>query len=73
MASGGGSGKVVLYVVLGVVGLVVGIQLLQWLVSAVMTLLWYALVVGAVVGVAALVFRAARRSIGGTDRRQLPR
>lgn len=73
MAGGGGSGKVVLYVVLGVIGLVIGIQLIQWLVGAVLTLLWYALVVGAIVGVAALVIRAARRSVSGGSRRQLPR
>lgn len=73
MAGGGGPGKVVLYVVLGVIGLVIGIQLIQWLVGAVLTLLWYALVVGAIVGVAALVIRAARRSVGGGSRRQLPR
>ena len=73
MAGGGGSGKIVLYVVLGIIAVVLGIQLIQWLVGAVLTLLWYALVIGAIVGVAALIIRAARRSVSGNSRRQLPR
>lgn len=73
MANGGGSGKIVLYLVLGVIGLVVTIQLVKWLLAAVISLVWYALVIGAVVGVAALVIRAARRSVGGRNRRELPR
>lgn len=73
MANGGGSGKIVLYLVLGVIGLVVAIQLVKWLLAAVISLVWYALVIGAVVGVAALVIRAARRSVGGRNRRELPR
>ena len=73
MANGGGSEKIVLYLVLGVIGLVVAIQLVKWLLAAVISLVWYALVIGAVVGVAALVIRAARRSVGGRNRRELPR
>lgn len=73
MAGNGGSGKVVLYVVLGIIGVVLAVQLVQWLVGVVLSLVWYALVAGAVIGVAALVIRAARRSVGGRDRRQLPR
>ena len=74
MASGG-TGKVVLYVVLGIaiIGLVIAVQLLKWLLSAVFSLIWYAIVVGVIVGVRALVIRAARRSVGGSNRRQLPR
>lgn len=73
MTQGSGAGKVVLYAVLGIIGVVVGIQVLQWLVGAILTLVWYALVVAVVVGVAMLVVRAARRSVGGSNRRQLPR
>lgn len=73
MAGNGGSGKILLYVVLGVIGVVVGIQILQWLVGAILTALYWALVIGAVVAVTMLVVRAARRSVGGNDRRRLHR
>src|SRR5690606_14355114 len=62
MAQGGGAAKVVLYVVLGVIAVVVGIKVLTWLVDAVLTAMFYALVIGAVVAVTMLVVRAARRS-----------
>jgi len=73
MAQGGGAAKVVLYVVLGVIAVVVGIKVLTWLVDAVLTAMFYALVIGAVVAVTMLVVRAARRSVGGHNRRRLPR
>lgn len=73
MAQGGGAGKVVLYAVLAVIGVYLGIKVLTWLVGVVATALYYALVIGAVVAVAMLVVRVARRSVGGQNRRRLPR
>lgn len=73
MAQGSGAGKFVLYLVLGIVGVVIGIQVLQWLFGALLSLVWLALVTAVIVGVTMLVIRAARRSVGGNDRRRLPR
>lgn len=72
MAQGQGvsAGKVVLYVVLGIIAVVIGIQLIQWVFSA----LWWLLVAGAVVGIGYMLYRAGQRSVGGgRNRRQLPR
>lgn len=73
MAQGGGAGKVLLYVVLGVIAVVLGVQILAWLVDALLTAIFWALAIGAVVAVTMLVIRAARRSVGGRNNRQLPR
>jgi hypothetical protein len=73
MAQGGGAGKVLLYVVLGVIAVVLGIQILTWLVGALLTAVYWGLIIGAVVAVTMLVIRAARRSVGGRNNRQLPR
>lgn len=67
---GGGFGKIVLYVVLGVLGVFIGIQLIQWVLS------WigWAVIIGVTAGVAYLLVKGVRKSVGGgTDRRQLPR
>lgn len=70
---GKGVGRVVLWVVLGVVGLIVLGNIAWWLVSKLVGVLVLTLVVGAIAGVTFLVIRAARRTIsGGRDRRQLP-
>lgn len=64
-------GKVILYVVLGVIGVVVGINVITWLLGGI---LQWLLVLGAVVGVGYLAFKAGQRSVGGgSDRRQIPR
>jgi uncharacterized protein DUF1774 len=66
----GGFGKVVLYVVLGVLAVFIGVQILQWVFS---WLIW-AIIIGVAAGVAYLVVKGVRRSVGGgQDRRQLPR
>lgn len=67
---GGGFGKIVLYVVLGVIGVFLGIQVIQWVLS------WigWAIIIGVTAGVAYLVVRGVRKSVGGgPNRRQLPR
>jgi len=72
MAQGQGvsAGRVVLYVVLGILAVVIGIQVIQWFFSA----LGWLIIAGAVVGVGYLLFRAGQRSVGGRgNRRQLPR
>ena len=71
MAEGGtGFGKVVLYVVLGVLAVVVGVQVIQWFFG----ILGYLIIVAAVIGVGYLVYRAGQRSVGGgRNRGQLPR
>ncbi|HEY8471345.1 MAG TPA: hypothetical protein VIL37_01770 [Natronosporangium sp.] len=68
---GGGFGKIVLWVVLGVLAVFVGIQVLQWLFSWI----FWALFIGVAAGAAYLVIRGVlRRSVGGgQDRRRLPR
>lgn len=64
-------GKLILYVVLGVVGVVVGIQVIGWLLGGV---LQWLLITGAIVGVGYLAFKAGQRSVGGgSNRRQIPR
>lgn len=71
---GSGFGKVVLWIVLGVVGIIVVGQIVGWLIGALWNLLVFTLIIGAIAGVALLVIAAARRSIsGGNDRRRLPR
>jgi cytosine/uracil/thiamine/allantoin permease len=66
----GGFGKFVLYVVLGVLGVFIGIQVIQWVFSW----LGWAIIIGVTAGVAYLVVKGVRRSVtGGQDRRQLPR
>ncbi len=71
MAEGGtGFGKAVLYVVLGVLAVVVGVQVIQWFFG----ILGYLIIIAAVIGVGYLVYRAGQRSVGGgRNRRQLPR
>lgn len=67
---GVGFGRVILYVVLGILAVVIGVQLIQWFFGIV----GWLLIAGAVVGVGYLLFRAGRRSVGGrSNRRQLPR
>jgi Na+/H+-translocating membrane pyrophosphatase len=71
---GGGFGKVVLWVVLGIVGIIVAGWVLGALIGALLKILFAALVIAAIAGVAMLVVRAARRSVSGRgNRRQLPR
>lgn len=73
MEQRGGFGRFVLYVVLGVVGVVIGIWLLGQVISFLLSLVWYAVIIGAIVGVTMLVIRAARRSLSGGSRPRLPR
>lgn len=71
---GGGFGKVVLWVVLGVVGIIVLGNVIGWLVGALLNILFATLIIGAIGLVAILVIRGVRRSVsGGSNRRQLPR
>jgi predicted permease len=71
---GGGFGKVVLWVVLGIVGIIVLGNIIGWLLGALWNILLATLIIGAIVGVSVLLVRAARRSVsGGGDHRQLPR
>lgn len=74
MAQGGGFGRVVLWVVLGIVGLIVVGNVVGWLLGALWNILVATLIIGAIVGVGALVLAAVRRSIsGGSNRPRLPR
>jgi uncharacterized membrane protein YeaQ/YmgE (transglycosylase-associated protein family) len=74
MAEGGNFGKLVLYVVLGVVGLIVAGWVLGAIIGALWNILVATLIIAAIVGVALLVIGATRRSVGGRgNRRQLPR
>lgn len=74
MAQGRGFGRVLLWVVLGVVGIIVVGNVVGWLLGALWNLLLATLIIGAIAGVALLVVRAARRSMsGGGDRSRLPR
>lgn len=71
---GGGFGRVVLWVVLGVVGIIVAGQIVGWVLGALWNILLATLVIGAIAGVALLVVGAVKRSLsGGSDRRRLPR
>jgi len=71
---GGGFGKIVLWVVLGVVGIILVGNVIGWLIGALWNILVATLIIGAIVGVAYLVIKGVRRSVGGgRDRRQLPR
>jgi hypothetical protein len=71
---GGGFGKVVLWVVLGVVGIIVIGNIVGALLGALWNLLIATAVIAAIVGVTILVIRGVRRSVsGGGKRRQLPR
>lgn len=64
-------GKLILYVVLGVIAVAVGINVITWLLGGI---LQWLLVIGAVVGVGYLAFKAGQRSVGGgSSRRQIPR
>jgi predicted permease len=70
----GGFGRVVLWVVLGIVGIIVAGQIVGWLLGALWNILVATLIIGAIAGVAILLVRAARRSVsGGRDHRRLPR
>jgi uncharacterized membrane protein YeaQ/YmgE (transglycosylase-associated protein family) len=73
MAEGSGFGKLVLYVVLGVVGLIVAGWVLGAVIGALWNILVATLIIAAIVGVALLVLGATRRSVGGRNNRQLPR
>jgi hypothetical protein len=71
---GGGFGKVLLWVVLGIVGIIVVGWVVGALIGALFKILVAALIIAAIAGVAMLVIGAARRSLsGGRNRRQLPR
>lgn len=71
---GGGFGKIVLWVVLGVVGIIVAGWILGAVIGALLKILFAVLIIGAIGGVALLVIRGVRRSVsGGGNRRQLPR
>lgn len=71
---GSGFGKIVLWVVLGIVGIIVAGNIIGWLLGALWNLFVATLIIGAIGLVALLVIGAARRSLsGGKDRRQLPR
>lgn len=71
---GGGFGKVVLWVVLGIVGIIVAGNVIGWLLGALWNILMATLIIGAIVGVTYLVIKGVRRSVGGgPNRRQLPR
>jgi hypothetical protein len=64
-------GKIILYVVLGVIGVAIGINVITWLIGGI---LQWLLVIGAVVGVGYLAFKAGQRSVGGgSSRRQIHR
>jgi hypothetical protein len=70
----GGFGKIVLWVVLGVVGIIVAGNIIGWIIGALWNILLATLIIGGIAVVGILVFRAARRSVtGGNGRRQLPR
>ncbi|QSB13515.1 hypothetical protein JQS43_18215 [Natronosporangium hydrolyticum] len=70
----GGFGKIVLWVVIGVVGIIVAGQILGWIIGALWNILVATLIIAAIAGVSLLVIGAVRRSVGsGGDRRQLPR
>jgi predicted permease len=73
MAQGSSAGKVVLYVVLGIIVIVVAGNILGWLLGALWNILIATLIIAAIAGVAMLVIGAARRSVGGNERRRLPR
>jgi hypothetical protein len=71
---GGGFGKIVLWVVLGIVGIVLVGNVVGWLIGALWNIFVATLIIAAIVAVGLLVVAAARRSVsGGKDRRQLPR
>lgn len=71
---GSGFGRVVLWVVLGIIGIIVAGQVLGWLLGALWNIFVATLIVGAIVGVGLLVVGVVKRSIsGGGDRRRLPR
>lgn len=67
---GVGIGKVVLYVVLGILAIVIGIQVIQWFFG----IIGWLIIAGAVVGIGYVLFRAGQKSVrGGSNRRHLPR
>ncbi|MPZ25717.1 MAG: hypothetical protein GEV12_04530 [Micromonosporaceae bacterium] len=71
---GGGFGKVVLWVVLGIVGIIVAGNIIGWVLGALWNILLATLIIGAIGGVAFLLVRAARRSVsGGSNRPRLRR
>jgi len=71
---GGGFGKVMLWVVLGIVGIIVAGWVVGALIGALLKILLAALIVAAIAGVAMVAIGALRRSVsGGNRRRQLPR
>jgi hypothetical protein len=70
----GGFGKVVLWVVLAVVGIIVAGNVIGWILGALWNILLATLIIGAIGLVGFVLVRAARRSVtGGNDRRRLPR
>jgi hypothetical protein len=71
---GSGFGKVVLWVVLGIVGIIVIGNVIGWLIGVLWNVLVATMIIGAIVGVTYLVIKGVRRSVGGgPGRRQLPR
>lgn len=71
---GGGFGKIVLWVVLGVAGILLAGWLIGVLLGALLKILFATLIIGAIAGVALLMIRGVRRSVsGGENRRRLPR
>jgi uncharacterized membrane protein len=73
MAQGSGAGKIVLYVVIAIVAVMIVGNVIGWLIGALWNILIATLIIAAIAGVALLVVGAARRSVGGRNRRQLPR
>jgi hypothetical protein len=73
MAQGSGAGKIVLYVVIAIVAVMILGNVVGWLIGALWNILIVTLLIAAIAGVALLVVGAARRSVGGRNRRQLPR
>lgn len=70
----GGFGKIVLWVVLGVVGIIVAGNIIGWFLGALWNIFVATLIIGGIAGVGILLFRAARRSVsGGDSHRRLPR
>ena len=67
-------GRVVLWVVLGVVGIIVIGNIIGWLIGALWNILVATLIIAAIAAVGLIALGAARRSLSGGDKhRQLPR
>jgi predicted permease len=70
----GGFGKVVLWVVLGIVVIIVAGNIIGLLLGALWNILLATLIIAAIAGVGLLLVGAARRSVSGRgNRKQLPR